>query len=385
MRRVMVAMSGGVDSSVAAALLSQAGYEVVGVTLKLWGGAGEFAETGCCTAADAADARRVASQLGIDYYVFDFVDPFTRAVVDPFVEAYSKGLTPNPCVECNRAIKFSMLLEKATHLGCDLLATGHHARVRHASRRSIEGECSQQRAESDYDTGTNADRYELLRGKDKFKDQSYVLYMLDQESLSKLLLPIGELTKAEVRSIAASLGLRTASKPESQDICFVGSRSVSEFVSERAGKSKYLTLVDQHGNDLGQTVLATLTVGQRRGLGVSLGSRMYVKKILPDKRIAVVAPKEDVYEKTITVTDFNWISASPPKSRISAEVQIRYNAPAVKASIVVTGESEVRVEFQQPVWAPAPGQIAVAYDGDEVLGGGVITEEHQESDIYLQS
>lgn len=378
MERVMVAMSGGVDSSVAAALLARAGYEVIGVTLKLWGSNGDFAEAGCCTAADAADARRVASQLGIDYYVFDFVEPFTRTVVDPFVQAYSSGLTPNPCVECNRSIKFSLLLERATHLGCELLATGHHARVRHSSPLG-NGDMGSDGPREGRSVLVETVRFRLLRGKDRAKDQSYVLYMLDQEKLSRLLLPIGELTKPEVRSIAASLGLRTASKPESQDACFVGPKGVRRFVSERAPRSKPLALVDTRGNELGVTTEGAVTVGQRRGLRVSAGSRMYVKEILPTEGLAILAPREELYKKALVVTEFSWIAGRPPQSAVPAEVQIRYNSAPAPATLFVTGENEVRVEFADPVWAPAPGQIAVAYDGEEVLGGGVIstTDPHR--------
>jgi tRNA-specific 2-thiouridylase len=358
-RRVLVAMSGGVDSSVAAALLVDAGYEVIGATLKLWSEGDGFSESGCCTATDAADARRVASQLGIDYYVFDFVESFKEAVVDPFIDSYAKGMTPNPCVECNRSIKFSVLLDRALHLGCDLLATGHHARIRHCSDR-LEGIASER-------------HHKLLRGKDLKKDQSYVLYMLDQPTLERLILPIGELTKSEVRAIAASKRLRTASKPESQDVCFAGTEGVDSFLARHGRGQRRVRLVDGEGNVLGVAERNSLTVGQRRGLGLASGSRMYIREIRPESGAAELAPREDLYRKSILTTDFNWISGCPQESGIKAEVQVRYNSPPTPARLFPLEGGIVDIEFEAPVWAPAPGQIAVAYDGDEVLGGGVIS------------
>lgn len=358
MKRVLVAMSGGVDSSVAAALLVEAGYEVIGVTLKLWTKDGGFSETGCCTAADAADARRVASQLGIAYYVFDFVEAFKRAVVDPFVESYAGGMTPNPCVECNRSIKFSVLMERAAHLGCDLLATGHHARVRHSS--AAEGA-----------TATRP-RHRLLRGTDRTKDQSYALYMLDQSTLAGLILPIGEMTKSEVRRVAASMGLRTAWKRESQDVCFAGKKGVDRFLAEHGGERPKLRIVDGGGNNLGFAPRGALTIGRRRGLGIASGSRLYLKEISPETGTAVVAPREDLYRRRLVADEFRWTSGSPPGSAIHADVQVRYHSPPVPAKVFPLDDGAVDIEFEEPVWAPAPGQIAVAYDGDEVLGGGVI-------------
>ncbi len=376
---VLVAMSGGVDSSVAAALLVQAGYEVVGVTLKLWGTGGGFAESGCCTAGDAADARRVASQLGIDYYVFDFVDSFEEAVVKSFVESYLKGLTPNPCVECNRVVKFDLLMEKARLLGCDYVATGHHARV---VRQPVARGLLRAPAESDAGGGPDPDegrrepgasRFSLLRGKDRAKDQSYVLYMLGQEVLSRILFPIGEMTKGEVRATAASLGLRTASKPESQDVCFVGNDSVDTFVARQSGLTPRLELVDTLGRRLGTASTGVVTVGQRRGLGVAAGRRLYVKSVDPSSGTAVLAPREELFVESLYAVDFNWVSGRIPESPVRAEVQVRYNSAPTAAILYPQGDSTVRMEFERPVWAPAPGQIAVAYNGDEVLGGGVIS------------
>ncbi len=252
MSRVLVAMSGGVDSSVAAALLDEAGHDVTGVTLKLWGGE---SDSGCCSVADVEDARRVAAQLGIPHYVFNFADEFEHRVVTPYVDEYVAGRTPNPCVECNRSMKFGRLLERADAMGFDAVATGHHARVRAAG----------------------AGRYLLRRGADGAKDQSYVLYMLGQAELARVLLPVGELTKAEVRAHAARLGLRTATKPESMDVCFI---------SRAEGRQRFLAgrtaavpgaVVDRAGREVGRhDGVVGFTVGQRRGLGVAAGERRYV-------------------------------------------------------------------------------------------------------------
>ncbi len=391
---VLVAMSGGVDSSVAAALLVRAGYEVVGVTLKLWAPDGGFAESGCCTAGDAADARRVASQLGIDYYVFDFVDSFEEAVVSPFVESYLQGLTPNPCVECNRVVKFDLLMEKARRLGCDYVATGHHARIARrplspgtvaapdtvaasasaAASNTVAAPAAQGGAEPWSEFGREgAVRHVLLRGKDRAKDQSYVLYMLGQDALSRLLFPIGEMTKEEVRATASSLGLRTASKPESQDVCFVGRRSVDTFVAEQSGRRPRLKLVDTLGRRLGTAATGVVTVGQRRGLGLAAGRRLYVKSVDRASGTAVVAPREELFVAAVEVQDFNWVSGRVPESPVRAEVQVRYNSAPTPATLYPEGGTTVRIEFDRPVWAPAPGQVAVAYDRDEVVGGGVIS------------
>lgn len=361
MTRVLVAMSGGVDSSVAAALLAEAGYEVVGVTLKLWNSGGGFSETGCCTATDAADARRAASQLGIDYYVFDFVEPFRTAVVDPFVDSYANGMTPNPCVECNRSIKFSLLMERAQDLGCDLVATGHHARIVRGTRVSC---------------GSSSGRpHRLLRGRDRIKDQSYVLYMLDQEMLGKLVFPVGEMTKSEVRAVATSMGLRTASKPDSQDVCFAGKEGVDSFLARHSSSRRRFRIVDEHDNDLGFLTRSALTVGQRRGLGIVSGSRLYVKEICPENGTVKVGQRGDLYRHTLVAVDFKWISGYPPMPSLQAEVRVRYNSPAAPAKLLALDDGAVRIDFEEPVWAPAPGQIAVAYDGDDVLGGGVISRD----------
>src|SRR3954447_2026562 len=248
--RVLVAMSGGVDSSVAAARLLAEGHDVTGVTLKLWGGE---SDSGCCSVSDVEDARRVAAQLGIPHYTFNFTDDFDASVVSPYVDAHSAGLTPNPCVECNRSIKFGRLLERADALGFDHLATGHHARVVRAERGTLR----------------------LRRGADVAKDQSYVLYMLGQRELARTLFPVGDLTKAEVRDHAARLGLRTATKPESMDVCFITRGGRESFLSARL-PARAGAIVNTEGTAMGEhRNVATYTIGQRRGLGIAAGERRY--------------------------------------------------------------------------------------------------------------
>jgi tRNA-specific 2-thiouridylase len=346
--KVLVAMSGGVDSSVAAALMLEAGHDVVGVTLKQWQGPnGEMPTSGCCTVSDAEDARRVAAQLGIPYYVLDYTEEFREAVVDRFGAGYLAGRTPNPCVECNRRVRFHALLDRARELGCAALATGHHARV----QRGGDG------------------RFRLMAGRDRGKDQSYVLHMLGQAELSSVLLPVGELTKSEVRSKAAVLGLRTADKPDSQDICFVDG-DYRDFLtryfpdSARAGD-----IVDGDGEVVGRhDGTAGFTIGQRRGLGVAAGEPRYVVAIRPDTSTIVIGPREELRIAGVRVEDVTWVAGRPPASPV-VEVKVRYRAGVVPALV-----SEVGLQWH--VWfdgeAAAPGQAAVFYNGDEVLGGGTI-------------
>ncbi|HEV7863220.1 MAG TPA: tRNA 2-thiouridine(34) synthase MnmA, partial [Acidimicrobiia bacterium] len=270
--RVLVAMSGGVDSSVAAARLLAEGHDVTGVTLKLWGGE---SDSGCCSVADVEDARRVAAQLGIPHYTFNFADDFAAAVVGPYVDAHAAGLTPNPCVECNRSIKFGRLLERADATGFDVVATGHHARVA---------------AISDAPDGRR--RFELARGRDPGKDQSYVLYMLAEADLARLRLPVGEMTKADVRAEAAALGLRTADKPESMEVCFITRGGRERFLAER-GAMRAGDVVDPSGRVLGHhDGAAAFTVGQRRGLGVAAGERRYVLDVDAASGSVMVGPYE---------------------------------------------------------------------------------------------
>jgi tRNA-specific 2-thiouridylase len=350
--RALVAMSGGVDSSVAAALMLEQGYDVVGVTLKQWEGVdGQMPVAGCCTVSDAEDARRVAAQLGVAYYVLDYVDEFTEKVVDHFGEMYATGKTPNPCIECNRRVRFSVLLERTRALGCDVLVTGHHARIRHD------------------DAG-----FHLMRAVDEAKDQSYVLHMLGQDDLARVRLPVGEMTKVEVRERAAAMGLRTAAKPDSQDLCFVGAGSYREFIRARfpeAAKPGPLVLGD--GTVVGEHEgTIDFTIGQRKGLGVALGERRYVVAIDPNTAIVTLGARQELLVKGCLVEDVSFVAGSAPDD-LRVRAKVRYRSHPVAATLERAGDVW-RVGFAEPQAAVAPGQSAVFYRGDEVLGGGVISE-----------
>lgn len=349
--RALVAMSGGVDSSVAAALMLEDGYDVVGVTLKQWEAPdGAMPTAGCCTVGDAEDARRVAATLGVPYYVLDYVDEFTEAVVEPFGAEYLSGRTPNPCVECNRTVRFKALLEHTWTLGCDVLVTGHHARV----RRDDEG-------------------HHLLRAADRSKDQSYVLYMLGQQELSRIELPVGEMTKDEVRARALDLGLRTAGKPDSQDLCFVGRGDYREFLAKRHPESaRPGTIVERDGTVVGRhRGTAFFTIGQRRGLGVSASEPRYVVDVDPATATVVIGRREDLLVPGCELDGVSFVAGRPPASRM-VDVKVRYRSRPVEAGLRRTTAGVWRLEFTEPQPAVAPGQAAVFYRGDEVLGGGTI-------------
>jgi tRNA-specific 2-thiouridylase len=334
--RVLVAMSGGVDSSVAAARLLAEGHDVTGVTLKLWGGE---SDSGCCSVSDVEDARRVAAQLGIPHYTFNFADDFAAAVVGPYVDAHAAGLTPNPCVECNRSIKFGRLLERATDTGFDAVATGHHARV--VGRQ-------------------------LARGRDLGKDQSYVLYMLTEAELARLRLPVGEMTKAEVRAEAAALGLRTAAKPESMEVCFITRGGREGFLAER-GAMRPGEIVDTGGRVLGHhDGAAAYTVGQRRGLGVATGERRYILDIDPAVGAVTVGAYEDLLRPEVRVTGLTFVAGAPPAADEPLLVQVRAHATPFEG--VLDGDV---VRFARPQPRVAPGQVVALYRGDVLLGGGL--------------
>ena len=348
--RALVAMSGGVDSSVAAALMLEKGYDVIGVTLKQWEGPdGLMPVSGCCTLSDAEDARRVAAQLDIPYYVLDYVDEFTEAVVKPFAEGYQRGLTPNPCIECNRKVRFTALLERTEALGCDVLVTGHHARV------------------EEHD-GV----WKLRKAVDGTKDQSYVLHMLNQEGLSKVRLPVGEMTKVRVRERAAELGLRTASKPDSQDICFVTSGDYRDFLRdmlpELEGGGDVLdmegSVVGHHEGTVG------FTIGQRKGLGVSVGEPRYVVDIEVTQQTITIGRYEDLLTDGCVVSNMAYTN-EPISDGDHVEVKVRYRSDPVWATAHDAGDTW-RFSFDEPQTRPAPGQTLVMYDGDYVLGGGII-------------
>jgi tRNA-specific 2-thiouridylase len=337
--RVLVAMSGGVDSSVAAAMLLAQGHDVTGVTLKLWGG---DSDSGCCSVADVEDARRVAAQLGIPHYVFNFGDDFDVQVVDPYVEAYASGCTPNPCVECNRSIKFGRLLERAHALGYDFVATGHHARV-----DRVDG------------------RWRLRRGVDGAKDQSYVLYMLTGAELAHTLLPVGEMTKQEVRERARRLDLRTAAKPESMDVCFITRGGRERFLESRLGPRPGV-VVDTRGATVGaHRGVASFTVGQRRGIGVAVGTRRYVVDVDAASATVTIGERVDLLRNEIALRDLSFVDA-PPSPADDVHAQTRAHGEPISARL--GGDT---VSFATPQPRVAPGQVVALYRGGELLGGGI--------------
>jgi tRNA-specific 2-thiouridylase len=344
-RDVLVAMSGGVDSSVAAALLVEHGFTVTGVTMKLWGGE---SDSGCCSVSDVDDARRVADQLGIDHHVFNFGDDFDEHVVQPYVAAYAAGVTPNPCIECNRHLKFDRLLRRADALGFATVATGHHARI--TSRDGVR---------------------RVARGIDPLKDQSYVLYMLGRHELSRLVLPIGALDKGEVRSIARRIGLRTAAKPDSQDVCFITAvggreRFLGNRIPLREGR-----IVDTAGNELGRVPAVELvTIGQRKGLDLAgAGARRFVVDVDVASATVVVGSRHDLDRERTAVAQVVWSHEPVPGPCL---VQCSAHGEPRPATIVVVDEARVTVEWDEPQRRVAPGQSAVFYDGDCVLGGGIV-------------
>jgi tRNA-specific 2-thiouridylase len=342
--RVLVAMSGGVDSAVAAATLVEQGHEVVGATMKLWGGSGD---SGCCSVADVTDARRVADRLGVDHRVFNFTDEFDAAVVDPYVEAHRVGRTPNPCVACNNELKFGQFLGRALRLGFDAIATGHHARVERN------------------DDGT----VDLLRGADAGKDQSYVLAGLGQRALGRLLLPVGEMTKAAVRARAAERGLAVAAKPDSQDVCFIASRTPGEgrgsFLSERIDLHRG-QVVDAEGHHLGEVPAVELvTLGQRRGLGVEgTGERLFAVAVDVAGRRVTVGRPEDLLVSEVPLVDRTWTNRPLPDG-CPVEVQISAHGSTVPATISCDG-----VTYAAPARRVAPGQVVAFYQADVVVGSG---------------
>ena len=352
-------MSGGVDSSVAAALMVAEGNDVIGVTLKLWEGPqGELPTAGCCTVSDAEDARRVAAQLGMPYYVLDYTEPFMEGVVGRFIDEYASGRTPNPCVECNRTVKFDRMLGHAMELECDVLVTGHYARVRH-----------------------DDEGWHLLRGVDSSKDQSYVLSMLGQAELARTRFPVGELTKDETRRIASDLGLRTALKPDSQDICFVGDDDYRAFVRRHAPEAvRPGQLVDVDGTVVGEHEGVTdFTIGQRRKLGIAVGEPRYVVGIDASSATVTIGAQRDLEVDRVALGDVAFVAGRPPADR-HLVAQVRYKGGGVPARLEEDSEGW-SVVFDAPVVGVAPGQTAVLYRGDEVLGGGRIERTAQDSRI----
>ncbi|MFN8379034.1 MAG: tRNA 2-thiouridine(34) synthase MnmA [Anaerolineae bacterium] len=351
---VVVAMSGGVDSSVAAALMVEAGYRVTGVMMRLW--SEETAEgraaNRCCTPDQMADARRIATKLGIPFFVLDTKAVFRQRIVQFFIDEHSNGNTPNPCLECNRQIRFDYLQQHALGLGGDYLATGHYARV----GRDGSGQ------------------YSLLKGLDPAKDQSYVLSVMGQEQLAHALFPVGEFEKPEVRRIAERFGLPTASKQDSQDLCFLGDGDYRRFLREYAPERMVPgPIVRRDGTRLGEHAgLANYTIGQRKGLGIFGAEPLYVVGMNPDVNALIVGPADEMGSRVLTARRVNWVGGVVPNSPFRAEVKIRYKARPAAAWVKPLEDGRIRAEFDEPLRDITPGQGAVIYQGDQCLGGGLI-------------
>jgi len=355
-QRVVVAMSGGVDSSVAAALLVRAGYQVQGLMLRLWsepaGCPADQRPNGCCTPDQLADARQVAEILGVPFQTLDVSDLFRRAVVADFIHVYAAGQTPNPCLVCNRRVRFGFLLDQAKAMGADYLATGHYVRRRPA--------------------GVG---YQLLRGVDAAKDQSYVLYMLNQSHLPHLLFPAGTYTKVQIRALAHKYRLPVAAKPDSQDICFLADGDYRRFLRQHAPQAmRPGPILDQRGRVLGQHQgLPAYTIGQRKGLGVSAPEPLYVLGNNPARNALIVGPKDAVGRRQLATRDTQWVAGRPPAGGpFSAEVKIRYRARPLPAAITPGPNGRATIHLKHPLFDITPGQAAVFYQGELCLGGGTI-------------
>lgn len=352
-KKALIAMSGGVDSSVAAFLTKQAGYDCVGVTMRLVQnediGAGR--ERACCSLDDVEDARSVARRLGIPYYVFNFSGDFKVQVIERFAAAYESGGTPNPCIDCNRYLKFDRLFQRARALGCGTVATGHYARIE-----------------------IQSGRYVLKKALDKSKDQSYVLYMLTQEQLAHIRFPLGELSKAEARSIAEAQGFCNSEKPDSQDICFIPDGDYAAFLEQYTGKS-YPTgdILDLSGQVIGKHLSAIrYTIGQRKGLGLSLHQPVYVCRKDMAANTVTVGPEQSLYSRELWADDVNWIAIDHLSAPMRVHAKIRYRQAEQPSTVYPDESGKIRLLFDKPQRAVTAGQAVVLYDGDTVVGGGTI-------------
>lgn len=352
-KRVIIAMSGGVDSSLAAKLMIDAGYECIGCTMKLYDNedAGISRTHTCCTLDDVEDARRVAHDLSIDHHVFNFKDGFHENVIQRFIDAYESGMTPNPCIDCNRYMKFDKLFERAEILDCDYIVTGHYARI-----------------ESD------GQRFYLKRALDDTKDQSYVLYSLTQEQLRHVQFPLGSLRKTEVRELAKDCNFINASKPDSQDICFVPDGKYAEFIERETGKSyKEGNFIDVNGNVLGRHKgVIRYTIGQRKGLGIALNEPMYVKEINVQDNTVMLARDRELYSSELTAKNINLISVDKIDAPMEVMAKVRYRHEPAAATVTQISNDEIKVVFKEPQRAITKGQAVVLYDKDVVVGGGTI-------------
>lgn len=352
MTKVVVAMSGGVDSSVAAALLKQQGYEVIGMMLRLWSEPGKEDSNRCCTPDSMALARRVAAKIDIPFYVVDAKQMFLETVVEYFLSGYARGETPNPCLVCNRQIRWTFLLDHAVAFGADHMATGHYARRRLSSIGKVE----------------------LLRAVDRSKDQSYVLHVLDQDKLSKALFPVGDYTKPEIRKMAESFGLPTATRHDSQDLCFLAGDNYRGFLQRHAAQMlKPGQIVRKDGEVVGtHTGLANYTIGQRKGLGFSSSVPLYVLEKNTATNTIIVGTRDELGARELSSRGVNWISGEAPKEPFRADVKIRYTAKEAPAEVMPLGADQAKVRFDAPQRDITAGQAAVFYQGDLLIGGGII-------------
>ncbi|RDY24782.1 tRNA 2-thiouridine(34) synthase MnmA [Romboutsia maritimum] len=356
-KKVMIGMSGGVDSSVAAYLLKKQGYDVIGVTMKLWQDDDDDLienEGGCCSLAAVEDARRVAEKIGIPFYVLNFRDVFKEKVIDYFIDEYLNGRTPNPCIACNKHIKFDDFYKKARQIGCDYVATGHYAKI-----------------EKDEETG----RYFLKKSITDKKDQTYALYNMTQEQLEHTLLPIGDYEKDKVREIAKEMGMDVYNKPDSQEICFVKDNDYANYVKKHSKKRiEEGYFVDTKGNVLGKHKgIVNYTIGQRKGLGIAFGKPMFVVDIDSKKNTVILGSNEDIFNKELIATDVNLINIDEIKEPIRVQAKIRYSAKPADATVYKHEEDSIRIVFDEPQRAMTKGQSVVMYIGDVVVGGGIIS------------